>query len=138
MITYTTELEGIGPQHLGGFFPEWPNPPSPEALHRILKGSAHAVLALDSEAPEEQRVIGLITAISDGVSSAYIPHLEVRRDYRGQGIGSALVRRMLDRLRHLYMIDLTCDPDMQPFYARLGLRPANAMLVRNYERQDCS
>ena len=30
---------------------------------------------------------------------------------------------------------LLCDPDVQPFYARLGLRPASGMLLRNYERQ---
>jgi hypothetical protein len=30
---------------------------------------------------------------------------------------------MLDRLSHLYMVDLLCDPETQPFYAGLGLRP---------------
>jgi ribosomal protein S18 acetylase RimI-like enzyme len=82
-------------------------------------------------------VVGFITAISDGVSAAYIPHLEVLPAYQGRGIGSELVRRMLARLRGLYMIDLTCDPDVQPFYARLGMRPSTGMLVRNYDRQAC-
>jgi GNAT superfamily N-acetyltransferase len=56
-------------------------------------------------------------------------------DYRGRGIGTELMRRMLDTLRALYMIDLLCDPELQPFYARLGMRPATGMLVRNYDRQ---
>ncbi len=30
---------------------------------------------------------------------------------------------------------MLCDPDLQPFYARLGLRPATGMLLRNYDRQ---
>lgn len=30
---------------------------------------------------------------------------------------------MLANVRHLYMIDLVCDADLQPFYERLGLRP---------------
>ena len=56
---------------------------------------------------------------------------------RGQGIGSELVHRLLARLSHLYMIDLICDPELQPFYARLGLKPYTGMIRRNYERQCC-
>jgi predicted N-acetyltransferase YhbS len=75
---------------------------------------------------------------SDGVSCAYIPHLEVQPEHQGRGIGSELLRRMLEKLRGLYMIDLLCDPDVQPFYARLGMRPATGMLIRNYDRQSGS
>ena len=80
-------------------------------------------------------VVGFITAISDGVSCAYIPHLEVLPAYQGSGIGSELVRRMLERLRQIYMIDLICDTDVQPFYARLGMQPYTGMILRNYDRQ---
>jgi hypothetical protein len=38
-------------------------------------------------------------------------------------------------LQHLYMIDLLCDPDVQPFSMRMGMRPATGMLIRNYDRQ---
>jgi predicted N-acetyltransferase YhbS len=81
--------------------------------------------------------VGLITAISDGVSAAYIPHLEVIDTMQGQGIGSELVRRMVAKLRALYMVDLVCDPELQPFYERLGFRPLTAMVIRNYDRQRC-
>jgi predicted N-acetyltransferase YhbS len=53
--------------------------------------------------------------------------------YRKQGIGAELVRRMLDTLKAIYMVDLVCDPDVQPFYERLGMRRYSAMIVRNYE-----
>jgi hypothetical protein len=42
---------------------------------------------------------------------------------------------MLERLRGLYMVDLLCDPEVQSFYARLGMQPATGMMLRNYERQ---
>ena len=80
-------------------------------------------------------VVGFITAVSDHVSCAYIPHLEVLPDYQGQGIGSELVRRMVEKLRHLYMIDLVCDPSLQSFYERLGMRPVVGMVLRNYDQQ---
>ena len=133
MLTYTESLADVTAADLdGGFFVGWPNPPAPEAHYRILAGSAAIVLARDGAA-----VVGFITAISDGVSAAYIPHLEVLPGYQGQGVGSELVRRMLAQLAQLYMVDLVCDPDLQPFYARFGMRPWSAMLLRNYERQAC-
>ena len=132
MIGYTESLEGIEPQDLDGFFVGWPNPPSPETHLRLLNASDHAILAIDETAG---RVVGFVTAISDGVLSAYIPHLEVRPEYQGQGIGSELMRRMLGRLGTLYMVDLLCDEEVQPFYERLGMRRARGMAIRNYDRQ---
>lgn len=135
MIIYTDSPAGVAADQLHGFFVGWPNPPSLQAHLRILHGSAHVVLALDDAT---NNVVGFITAISDGVSCAYIPHLEVLPAYQGQGIGSELMRRMLDRLRKLYMIDLICDPEVQPFYEQLGMRRTQGMLIRNFERQNCA
>ena len=132
MIQYVDSLGDVTPGQLrGGFFVGWPNPPSPETHHRILAGSDHIVLAR----LENGNVIGFITAVSDGVSCAYIPHLEVLPAYQGTGIGTALVQRMFEKLRHLYMIDLVCDPELQPFYERLGMRAVVGMVLRNYDRQ---
>jgi ribosomal protein S18 acetylase RimI-like enzyme len=99
---------------------------------RLLHASDHIVLALDESTND---IVGYITALSDGVLCAYISSLEVLPTYQGHGIGSELVRRLLDRLRDLYMIDLICDADVQPFYAGLGMRPAVGMIIRNYARQ---
>jgi ribosomal protein S18 acetylase RimI-like enzyme len=132
VISYTDSLINVTADHLrGGFFAGWPNPPSPETHLRILHGSAHVWLARDSDT-----IVGYITAITDRVIAAYIPHLEVLKAYQGQGIGSELVRRMLDSLQSIYMIDLICDPDVQPFYERLGLRRYSGMILRNYDRQN--
>ena len=134
MIVYTHSLEGIAPEHLTGFFVDWgwPQPPSTQTHLKLLRNSAEIVLAIDDR---HGNVVGYITAITDGVLSAYIPLLEVLKPYQGRGIGSELVRRMLDRLSHLYMIDLLCDADVQPFYERLGMRPAIGMFIRNDDRQ---
>ena len=129
MIEYTDSLEGVEPPQLEGFFVGWPSPPSPERHLELLRGSAAVVLARDGDA-----VVGFVTAISDGVLSASIPLLEVLPAYRGRGIGSELVRRLLAALDGLYMIDLSCDAELEPFYARLGFRPLErGMGIRNYE-----
>ena len=132
MISYTDSLAGVSSEHLhGGFFVGWPNPPSPTTHYRILANSAAIVLARISDGT----VVGFITAVSDHVSCAYIPHLEVLPAYQGHGIGSELVRRMIGKLQHLYMIDLVCDPPLQTFYERLGMQAVVGMVIRNYDRQ---
>ena len=131
-ITYTDSLADVTIVHLqSGFFVGWPNPPSPTTHYRILRSSAAIVLARGADGT----VVGFITAISDGVSCAYIPHLEVLPAYQRQGIGTELVRRMLEKFRHLYMIDLVCDPEVQSFYERVGMRAVVGMVLRHYDRQ---
>jgi len=132
MVSYTDSIVNITPENLKGFFVGWPNPPSPETRLKLIRNSDHAVLALDEETGN---AVGFITAISDGVLSAYIPLLEVLPAYRGKGIGQELVRQMLSKLKGLYMVDVTCDPEAQPFYERLGMKKATGMMLRNYENQ---
>jgi len=132
MISYTDSLVRISAGNLGGFFVGWPNPPSPKIHLKLLENSEQVVLALDEETGN---AVGFITAISDGVLSAYIPLLEVLPAYRGKGISQELVRRMLAKLSRLYMVDLICDPEVQPFYERLGMKKATGMILRNYENQ---
>lgn len=135
MIKYKDNLKGVTTGRLKGFFVGWPNPPAPAAHLRLLRGSAFKVLAVDGRTG---RVVGFITAITDGVLAAYIPFLEVLPEYQGRGIGRALVRRMLAKLRKAYMVDLLCDQDLQPFYKSLKMFPATGMMHRNYRSQSGS
>jgi ribosomal protein S18 acetylase RimI-like enzyme len=132
MIVYTDSVEGIAAENLQDFFVGWPNPPSPETHLRLLGNSDHVVLAVDDVTGN---VVGFITAITDDVLSAYIPLLEVLPDYQRRGIGRELVRRMLEKLVPLYAVDLLCEKELQPFYARFGMQPASGMMLRDYERQ---
>jgi len=134
MIEYTMDITRITCDMLdGGFFVNWPNPPSAQAHLRILKGAYIAWVAIDTNL---NKAVGFINAVSDGVLSAYIPLLEVLPEYQKQGIGKALVFRMLESLKDLYMVDLLCDEDMQDYYAKFGMHKAMGSFMRNYERQN--
>lgn len=119
-------------ENLCGFFVGWPTPPSQSTHFRLLTQSDFIELAVESES---RRVVGFITAVSDGVLSAFIPLLEVLPAYQGKGIGSELVRRLLERLKGLYMVDLICDENVQPFYEQLGMNHASGMCLRRYKHQ---
>ena len=135
MITYQKSLEGITPEMLAGFFAGWPNPPAPSVHLRLLRDSAYRILAFDEDAG---RVVGFITAISDGVLTAFIPLLEVLPEYQGKGIGKALVKQMLAELAHLYSVDLVCDENLRAYYEHFGLVPVRGMARRNYAAQTAS
>jgi ribosomal protein S18 acetylase RimI-like enzyme len=128
-VEYADSLNGVGPENLAGFFVGWPELPSAERHLELLRSSDHVVLAREGE-----QVVGFVTAISDGVLSAYVPLLEVLPAHQGRGIGSELMRRLLARLESLYMVDLCCDSDLEPFYSRLGLRTwERGMGIRNLD-----
>jgi ribosomal protein S18 acetylase RimI-like enzyme len=128
LVTYRSSVRDIEAEALeGGFFEGWPTRPSSGQHLALLGQSAHVALALDAG-----RVVGFATALSDGVLSAYIPLLEVLPDYRKQGIGSELIRVLLGAVDGLYMVDVTCDEAVFPFYERLGFRRACGAVMRNY------
>ncbi len=131
-IIYTDSLDGITAENLTGFFVGWLDAPSSETHLKILQNAYTFWLAVESET---HQVVGFINVISDGIQAAFIPNLEVLPAYQKRGIGSELVRRTLAALSHLYSIDLSCDPEIRPFYERLGLRPMVSMSHRNYDRQ---
>ena len=131
MIEYRDTVEGLEASQLVGFFVDWTSKPSPQVHLKILRGSSHVVVAIDEESDQ---VVGFVTAISDGVLSAYIPLLEVLPAYQERGIGSELMRRILEQLDGLYMVDVLCDAELQAYYARFGMQRAVGMCIRRYER----
>ena len=118
MIDYADNLDNISIQMLKGFFVDWYRRPSSEKLYDMLMKS-------------EYKVAGFINAISDLTLSAYIPLLEVLPAYRKQGIGRELVKRMFEKLKDYYMIDLCCDERLAKFYGKFGMKKMQAMMIRH-------
>lgn len=131
MIIYRNEITGLKPEDLIGFFEGWPNPPNPEKRLKILENSSNVIIATDDASG---RIIGFINAISDKTLSAYIPLLEVLPEYRGRGVGSELVKRMILLLKDMYMIDICCDDSLAGFYEKLGMKKVCGMILRNYDK----
>ena len=129
MIGYQYDISGLTEADMDPFFEGWPQKPKPAKRIEILKNSDYVIIALDGS-----NMIGFINAITDKTLSAYIPLLEVVPQYRKQGIGTELVKRMLEQLKDYYMIDLCCDEQLEGFYKKLGMQRVTGMIKRNYER----
>jgi len=127
LIRYKESLDGVTAEMLDGFFVGWRSPRTPREHLAILRGSDRVILAIDDA---ENRVVGFVTALTDGVQAAFIPLLEVLPETQKHGIGSELMRRMLDGLRPIPCVDLTCDPHLQPFYEQFGMARSVGMIVR--------
>lgn len=130
-LAYQTTAEGITEDQLtADFFDGWLDPPAPATLLRILQSSSHVVVAV-----RDGQVIGFVTAISDGVLSAFITLLEVTPEEQDKGIGYSLINQILDDIGQIYMVDLVCDANLSRFYAELGFATATGMSRRDYAVQ---
>lgn len=58
--------------------------------------------------------------------------LEVLPEYQNRGIGTELMKRMLELLGTIDCIDLTCDVEMQGFYERFDMLRSTGMVIRKY------
>jgi ribosomal protein S18 acetylase RimI-like enzyme len=132
LIRYTRVAKGITADKLRGFFVGWPSPPSPKTHLRLLEASDELVLAIDDGTGN---VVGFITALTDGILSAYIPLLEVLPPYQKRGIGTQLMNLMMKRLGKLYMVDLCTGEEMRPFYERFEMEAMVGMAIRRHDRQ---
>jgi ribosomal protein S18 acetylase RimI-like enzyme len=92
---------------------DFDNGRSAAALRRSFERSQHVSFARDGD-----RVVGMARLLSDGVCNAYLLDVWTASAYRRQGIGSALVRALLEQVPGQH-VGLQTD-DAGAFYASLG------------------
>lgn len=118
-ITYRTTKE-FTPESLQRLFRSvrWESGNYPDKLARAMANSTAVVSAWDGD-----RLVGLVRALSDGETVAFLHYLLVDPAYQGQHIGDELMRRILAPMADLlYVKIMPSDPATIPFYARYGFR----------------
>ena len=110
---------------------EWETPEDADMLVRAFANSTRVISAWDGE-----RLVGIIRSMDDDLWSANIDCLVVHRDYQGQGIGSALVKQLLERLRHVKYVSVSpSERENISFYEKLGvtaLEGSALLQITNY------
>ncbi|MDD4255807.1 MAG: GNAT family N-acetyltransferase [Methanofollis sp.] len=98
----------------------WQEEWSLDGIAPLIAGSFCFVVATDGG-----RAVGMGRAISDGCSDAYLQDIVVLPAYRGQGIGDAIVEKLVSSCREkgVAWIGLVAQPGTVPFYERHGFVP---------------
>ena len=71
---------------------------------------------------EDDKMVGYIDSVSNGVTDAYIQDLMVHPDYQGKGLGTELMNQMIAYLKEnrIYIISVVFEESLKPFYDRFG------------------
>lgn len=97
----------------------------PQALATVFGNSMFRCFAHAGDT-----LAGAGRALADGLDCAYIADVAVHPDHQGQGLGTQIMRRLVELSGGHKKIILYANPGTEPFYSRLGfLRMNTAMAI---------
>ena len=96
---------------------QWACGRSEEGIEVMLRNSFTHLTVWQGE-----RLIGFARVLTDDVYRALIDDVVVDNDWRGRGIGSAMMRHIIARFGHVEELMLGCREEVVPFYERLGFK----------------
>lgn len=139
MLVYDTQRKDLPIDALHALFVQagWADENTPEELYcffnRPFLGADFVVSAWDGE-----RLVGCVRALSDGAVRNVVYDLVVEREYRGRGIGSELLRRLMQRCPRGEWL-LQTEEHIVPFYEKMGFRRyAQPVLYRPMDYADAA
>ena len=91
----------------------------PEMLKKAYAGSLCTLAAY-----EDETLTGIIRCVGDGYSILFIQDILVYPEHQHKGIGTALMKAVLEKYPHTYQIELATDNTEKTisFYKSLGFR----------------
>ncbi|MBD8839764.1 MULTISPECIES: GNAT family N-acetyltransferase [Paenibacillus] len=103
---------------------------SQHELERMCKQSWYAMYAYD-----QQRLVGMGRVISDGVITGIICGVGVLPDYQSQGIGTELMKRIVEHCEKNKVIpQLMCTEGLETYYAKLGFEKFTIGMTKRINR----
>lgn len=89
-------------------------------IDKIVKKSFVFAAAFD----DNNQIVAIGRALSDGCSDAYIQDVVVIKSSRGQGIGKAIIKFLIKELKshNIDWIGLIGEPNTESFYEQLGFK----------------
>lgn len=109
---------------------QYPKERFEERINTLVNKASISLVARDSA----DQIVGVCFGITDFAYWLFITDLGVVREYTGQGIGKALVKRLHDLAGgEENIIMYTCvNENAIPFYEKIGMRKPNDMMVYNH------
>lgn len=106
----------------------WQSGNYPLRLKKAMRKSDTVISAWDGK-----KLVGLISAISDGQMTVYYPYLLVHPDYQGKNIGRTLLTAVMKKYAGIYRQVLNCDESKYEFYHKFGFETQDGRLSVSYE-----
>ena len=109
----------------------WESGKYPEKLVRAMHNSTRVISAWDGD-----KLVGLVRALDDGETVAFLHYLLVDPAYQGLHIGDNLMKQIMRiYVDLLYVKIMPSDPKTIPFYERYGFRQYDnySAMVRKME-----
>lgn len=102
---------------------------SPDMLEKAYRRSLLVLAAYEGES-----LAGVIRVVGDGCSIIFVQDVLVLPEYQRRGIGTALVRAVLERYSHVYQMELATDntEKTSAFYRSLGFKPLEELGCRGF------
>ena len=106
----------------------WANKREAPDVQRMLNGSQITLGVW-----HEERLMAFSRVVTDDLYRAFIDDVIVDVEFRGQGIASTMLDKLLKRLQHVEQVMLDCDSEMASFYARFGFKHkgCSSMILEN-------
>lgn len=100
-------------------------------LEQAIKNSLFVLTAW-----KEQKLVGLLRAVGDGLTIIYVQDILVEPNFRRQHIGRQLLTQLLDEYSSVRQIVLMTDNtyDTVSFYERCGLAKTENMQLQTFVR----
>lgn len=95
----------------------WSSGHYPDKLAIAMRNSGSVFSAWDNDKP-----VGLINVLDDGVMTAYIHYLLVHPEYQGRGIGKELVSLVSEKYKNYLRIVLVAYDKEIAFYENCGFK----------------
>jgi len=96
---------------------EWSSGHYPDKLAIAMQNYETVYTAWDGDT-----LVGLISAMDDGIMTAYIHYLLVRPEYQGKGIGEQLIERTKEKYKDYLRIVLVAYDKECGFYEHCGFK----------------
>ncbi|MEO0540308.1 MAG: GNAT family N-acetyltransferase [Cyanobacteria bacterium P01_A01_bin.105] len=96
-------------------------------IRKVKKAIQHSFLVITmwEQRGNRRRLVGFSRATSDHAFNATIWDVVIHPDFQGQGLGKALMKQLVKKLRSedISNVTLFADPQVVSFYERLGFTP---------------
>lgn len=92
----------------------------PDKLKKSYDNSLYTVGAYIDD-----QLVGMVRVLGDGVTIVFFQDVLVHSDYQRQGIGTLLMKHVLDKYKHVRQKALITDDSIfqKTFYRSVGLKP---------------